>query len=299
MASSLEGKVCIVTGSNKGIGYAAAHALAARGATVTLACRRPDAAEAARQAIGQATGNPNLSVMTLDLESLASVRQFASDFKATHDQLHVLVNNAGIYTSKRTLTSDGFERTWEVDYLSHFLLTNLLMEPLRRAAPSRVINVSSNGHQMGKIEFDNLNRETGWSGIRAYGQAKLAQILFTKEFARRFAGTGVSAFAVHPGAVRTDWSRGGTGMRFGARMAWPFMLSPDRGADTIVWLASLGETDGWSGQYFTKRQQEQPKADAEDPEVARRLWEVSEVSTGLAGTARTSAARTPPPARAG
>ncbi len=289
MASPLEGKVCIVTGSNKGIGHAAAHALAAMGASVTLACRRPDAAEAARQTIEQATGNPNLSVMTLDLESLASVRQFAADFTATHDRLHVLVNNAGIYTSKRTLTGDGFERTWEVDYLSHFLLTNLLMEPLRRAAPSRVINVSSNGHQMGRIEFDNLNRETGWSGIRAYGQAKLAQILFTKEFARRFAGTGVSAFAVHPGAVRTDWSRGGAGMRVGARIAWPFMLSTEKGADTIVWLASLGETDGWSGQYFTKRHPETPKADAEDPEVARRLWDVSEQLTGLRPASATNA----------
>ncbi len=281
MASSMEGKVCIVTGANKGIGYAAARAIAGMGATVVLAGRDPDAGEAARRAIEQATGNRQLTVMTLDLASLASVRQFAADFTAAHDRLHVLVNNAGIYTSKRTLTGDGFERTWEVDYLSHFLLTNLLMDALKRGAPSRVINVSSNGHQMGRIEFDNLNRDARWSGIRAYGQAKLAQILFTKEFARRFAGTEVSAYAVHPGAVRTDWSRGGVGMRIGARIAWPFMLSPDAGADTIVWLASLGETNGWSGQYFTKRHPEQPKADAEDPELARRLWEVSEDLTGL------------------
>ena len=276
MASSLDGRVCIVTGSNKGIGNAAAHALAGMGATVVLACRNPDAGEAARQEIERATGNRNVSVMPLDLASLASVRRFAAEFTSTHDRLNVLVNNAGIYTSKRTLTDDGFERTWEVDYLSHFLLTNLLMDVLRRGAPSRVINVSSNGHQMGRIDFDDLNRERRWSGIRAYGQAKLAQILFTKEFARRFAGTGISAFAVHPGGVRTDWSRGGRGMRVGARIAWPFMLSPDQGADTIVWLASLPETDGWSGQYFAKRHPEAPKADAEDPELARRLWEASE-----------------------
>lgn len=281
MVSSLDGRVCIVTGANKGIGYAAAHALAGMGATLVLACRRPDAGEAARQEIAQATGNPNLATMTLDLASLESVRQFAADFTATHDRLHVLVNNAGIYTSKRNLTGDGFERTWQVDYLSHFLLTNLLLDSLKRAAPSRVINVSSNGHQMGRIAFDDLNREKAWSGIRAYGQAKLAQILFTKEFARRFAGTGVSAYAVHPGAVRTDWSRGGVGMRIGARIAWPFMLSPDAGADTIVWLASLGDTDGWSGQYFAKRQPETPKADAQDPALARRLWEVSEELSGL------------------
>ncbi len=281
MAGSLEGRVCVVTGGNKGIGKAAAHALAGMGSEVVLACRQPEAAEAARQEIVAATGNRNVTAMTLDLASLTSVRAFATGFSATHDKLHVLVNNAGIYTSTRTLTGDGFERTWEVDYLSHFLLTNLLMDPLKRAAPSRVINVSSNGHQMGRIEFDNLNRDTGWSGIRAYGQAKLAQILFTKEFARRYAGSGVSAFAVHPGAVRTDWSRGGVGMRVGARLAWPFMLSPEAGADTIVWLASLGETDGWSGQYFTKRHPEKPKADAEDPELARRLWEVSEELCGL------------------
>ncbi len=281
MSSSLEGKSCIVTGANKGIGYAASRAIAAMGAEVILACRQPEAGEAARRSIEAATGSRKVTVSPLDLASLASVRRFATDFTSTHDRLDLLVNNAGIYTSKRTLTDDGFERTWEVDYLSHFLLTNLLIDPLRRAAPSRVINVSSQGHQMGRIEFDNLNRETGWSGIRAYGQAKLAQILFTKEFARRFAGTGVSAFAVHPGPVRTDWSRGGAGMRIGARIAWPFMLSPERGADTIVWLASLGETDGWSGQYFTKRHPEKPKADAEDPELARRLWEVSEELCGL------------------
>jgi retinol dehydrogenase-12 len=281
MAASLDGRVCIVTGANKGIGNAAAHDLAGMGATVILACRNPEAGEAARQAIEHETGNHNLSVMPLDLSSLASVRRFAADFTSTHDRLNVLVNNAGIYTSKRTLTGDGHERTWEVDYLSHFLLTNLLMDALKRGAPSRVINVSSNGHQMGRIQFDDLDREARWSGIRAYGQAKLAQILFTKEFARRFAGTGVSAFAVHPGAVRTDWSRGGVGMRVGARIAWPFMLTPKAGADTIVWLASLPETDGWSGLYFAKRQVEKPKADAEDPELARRLWEISEELTGL------------------
>ncbi len=281
MASSLDGRVCIVTGANKGIGNAAARALAGMGATVVLACRRPEAGELARQEIAQATGNPHLEAMTLDLASLASVRQFAADFTASHDRLHVLVNNAGIYTSRRTLTGDGFERTWQVDYLGHFLLTNLLLDALKRSAPSRVINVSSNGHQMGRIAFDDLNRERAWSGIRAYGQAKLAQILFTKEFARRLAGTGVSAYAVHPGAVRTDWSRGGVGMRIGARIAWPFMLTPDAGADTIVWLASLGDTDGWSGQYFAKRQAEAPKADAEDPGLARRLWDVSEELSGL------------------
>ncbi len=279
MASSLDGRVCIVTGANKGIGLAATHGLARMGATVVLACRNPDAGEAARREIEQATGNRNLSVATLDLASLASVRRFAAEFTSAHDRLHVLVNNAGIYTSKRTVTEDGFERTWEVDYLSHFLLTNLLMDPLRAGAPSRVINVSSDGHRMGQLDFEDLNRERRWSGIRAYGQAKLAQILFTKEFARRFQGTGVSAFAVHPGAVRTDWSRGGRGMRVGARIAWPFMRTPDEGADTIVWLASLGETDGWSGQYFTTRHVEEPKAIAQDPDLARRLWEVSEELT--------------------
>ena len=281
MAASLDGRVCIVTGANKGIGKSAARGLAAVGAEVVLACRRPDAGEAARREIETATGNRNLTVMDLDLASLASVRRFAAEFNATHDHLNVLVNNAGIYTSKRTLTEDGFERTWEVDYLSHFLLTRLLLDSLRAGAPSRVINVSSNGHQMGRIDFEDLNRERRWSGIRAYGQAKLAQILFTKELTRRFADAGVSAFAVHPGAVRTDWSQGGRGMRIGARIAWPFMLTPDQGADTIVWLASLDDVNGGSGKYFTRRHQQAPKADAEDPELARRLWDVSETLSGL------------------
>lgn len=281
MTAALEGRICIVTGGNKGIGKAAAQALAGMGASVVLACRDTASGEAARQEIERATGNRDLAVMPLDLASFASVRRFAAEFTSTRDRLHVLVNNAGIYTSKRTLTEDGFERTWEVDYLSHFLLTNLLLDRLRAAPPSRVINVSSSGHRMGRIDFDDLNREQGWSGMRAYGQAKLAQILFAKEFARRFAGMGVSAFAVHPGAVRTDWSRGGSGMRIGARLAWPFMLTPEEGADTIVWLASIPETDGWNGQYFTRRHQEPPKADAEDADLARKLWDVSARLTGL------------------
>ena len=276
----MAGRICIVTGANSGIGKEVVRGLARRDAVVVLACRSIERGEAARTEIEADTGNRKLAVMELDLASHASVRAFAAAFAARYPRLHVLVNNAGIFTSKRTLTVDGIESTFAVNQLSHFLLTNLLLPTLRMSAPARIVGVSSEANQAGRIDLDDLNLSR-WSGFRAYTQSKLANVLFTEELARRLAGTGVTANAVHPGGVRTNWSKGSGAMRFGMLLAWPFLIPPSKGADTALYLASSPKVDGVSGKYFIKRAPAAPNARAHDADLARRLWDVSESLTGL------------------
>ncbi|HEV8594702.1 MAG TPA: SDR family oxidoreductase, partial [Thermoplasmata archaeon] len=249
-------------------------------ATVVLACRSLERGEAARTEIQEETGNPKLAVMELDLASQASVRAFSLAFAARYPKLHVLVNNAGIYTAKRTITRDGVESTFAVNHLSHFLLTNLLLPALAASTPSRVVTVASEANQGGTIHFEDLTLER-WGGMRAYTQSKLANVLFTFELARRLDGTGVTANAVHPGGVRTNWSKGSGAMRFGVMLAWPFLIPPAKGADTVVYLASSPDVEGVTGGYFIRRKPAEPNPIAKDAEVARRLWEVSESLTGL------------------
>ncbi len=275
-SGTMSGRVCIVTGANSGIGKATAHGLASMGATVVLACRSRERGAAARAEIHAATGNSNLRVMELDLARQASVRAFAKALVETHRDVHVLVNNAGIYTAKRRLTADGIESTFAVDYLSHFLLTKLLLDALKASAPSRIVNVTSEASQMGRMDFDDLNGERRWSGMRAYAQSKLAQVLFTKELARRLAGTQVTANCVHPGGVPTKWSRGGGLMRMGYWLAWPFLLTLAEGADTVVYVASSPDVEEVTGTYLIKRRPATPNPVASDEGTARRPWEVSE-----------------------
>ena len=283
----MAGRVCIVTGASSGIGKETTRGLARLGATVILAVRNVSRGEAVAREIAQGTGNRELSVEAVDLARLASVRGFVADFTARHANLHVLVNNAGIYTARRVLTEDGVESTFASNHLGHFLLTNLLLDALRAGAPSRIVNVSSEAHQMGKIRFDDLTLERNWSGMAAYCQSKLANVLFTAELAQRLAGQGVIANAVHPGAVRTNWGRHGAGaMGVGVRLAAPFLISAAKGADTVVWLASAAEADSVSGKYFYKRKPMEPNPLAGDPEVARRLWAVSERLVGLRASVR-------------
>jgi len=281
VASSLAGKVCVVTGANSGIGSETTRGLARLGATVVLACRSRERGEAARRTIVAETGNPELAVMDLDLARLASVRAFVREFTAKHARLHVLVNNAGVYIARRTITEDGVESTFATNHLGHFLLTNLLRESLVTGAPSRVVCVASEASQLGKIHFDDLSLARNWGGLRAYCQSKLANILFAAELARRWP-TGVTANSLHPGGVRTNLGRRGSGgFGLGFRLAWPFLIGAAKGADTVVWLASSAEVDGVSGLYFEMRRPIEPNPIARDPTVARRLWEASEAMAGL------------------
>lgn len=278
----MEGRVCLVTGSTSGIGKEIAAGLAGMGATVVLAGRSREKCEAAVQEIA-ARGVPasQLSYFVADLSSQESVRQLAKEFIDNYDRLHVLVNNAGVFVQKRELTADGIERTFAVNHLAPFLLTNLLLDRLKAGAPSRIVTTSSIAHRGAKMDFDDLQMSKSYGGIRAYGQSKLANILFTRELARRLQGTGVTANCFHPGAVRTNLVRGsGYGLVWGA--ASVFFTSPEKGADTAVYLASSGEVEGVSGEYFVKRKQARASDPAYDSDAAERLWEASEKLTGLA-----------------
>src|SRR5438128_1896166 len=273
MAPNVNERVFVVTGANSGIGKAIALGLARLGGTVVMACRNATRGEAARQDIVRDSGNPRVSVEIVDLASETSVRSFAKEFQQTHPRLSVLVNNAGVYTSHRDVTPDGLERQFEVNYLSGFLLTHLLLDLLKRSAPSRIVNVSSSAHMGGTIRFDDLQGERRYGGFRAYNQSKLAQILFTQELARRLEGTRVTVNACHPGVIRTNLGMGGSSVV--VRFVKMFLKSPEKGAETPIYLATSPEVEGISGKYFVRNQMLAPSARAQDPAVARRLFEIS------------------------
>src|SRR6059036_5283 len=211
----------------------------------------------------------------LPLEFLCedSTRSFAEEFKRKYPRLDVLINNAGVYTPRREVTPDGLERTFEVNYLSGFLLTHLLLDLLKKSAPSRIINVSSSAHSGGTIHFDDLQGEQRYGGFGAYGQSKLAQVLVTRELAQRLEGTGVTVNACHPGVIRTNLGMGGTSavVRF-VRM---FFKTPEKGAETPIYLAVSPDVERVTGQYFANKHVREPSREAQDPNLARRLFDVS------------------------
>lgn len=279
MKIDMSGKVCLVTGANSGIGKETALALAKMNARVVMVCRDRARGEAELEEIKQQSGNHTLELMLCDLSSQKSTRQFADDFKASHDRLDVLVNNAGVYLRKRTLTIDGIEATFAINHLAYFLLTNLLLDTLRRSAPSRIVNVSSDAHAYGQVDFENLQGEKKYGGVRAYAHSKFENIMFTYELARRLEGTGVTVNCLHPGAVATGLFR-----------ALPkpleaiiklFTLSPEKGAATSIYLASSPAVEGVNGKYFVKKAVAKSSQSSYNEEVAHRLWDVSAQLTGL------------------
>lgn len=279
----MQGQVCVVTGATSGIGKAAAAALAQQGAEVIVVGRDPGRAEATAAAI-QADGAPPPKVEIADLARLDQVRALAGRLNQTLDRIDVLINNAGLVLNERQVTPDGYEHVFAVNHLAPFLLTNLLRPKLTASAPARVITVSSDAHTAARLDLDDPNLEHGWSSWRSYSNSKLANILFTRELARRLDGTGVTANCLHPGVVRTGFGRDARPlMRVGITIAKPFMLSPERGADTIVYLASSPDVAAKTGGFYVKRQLREPSAAARDDGLARRLWEISERLTGLAG----------------
>jgi NAD(P)-dependent dehydrogenase (short-subunit alcohol dehydrogenase family) len=279
----MQSQVCVVTGATSGIGKAAAPALARQGAEIIVVGRDPGRAEATAAAI-QADGAPPPKVEIADLARLDQVRALAGRLNQTLDRIDVLINNAGLVLNERQVTPDGYEHVFAVNHLAPFLLTNLLRPKLTASAPARVITVSSDAHTAARLDLDDPNLEHGWSSWRSYSNSKLANILFTRELARRLDGTGVTANCLHPGVVRTGFGRDARPlMRVGITIAKPFMLSPERGADTMVYLASSPDVAAKTGGYYVKRQLREPSAAARDDGLARRLWEISERLTGLAG----------------
>lgn len=277
----MKGKVCVVTGATSGIGKAAAAALTGLGATVVLVGRDRGRTEAAAAEIGSASASaPRAEVA--DLASLEQVRALAERL-AGLERIDVLINNAGLVLGERRITPDGFEHVFALNHLAPFLLTNLLLPKLAASAPARVVTVTSDAHSAGRLDLNDPNLERGWDSWRSYANSKLANILFTRELARRSDGTGVTANCAHPGVVRTGFGRESRPLlKLGITIARPFMLSPERGADTIVYLATSPDVAGQTGGYYVKRQQREPSAAARDDAAAGKLWDISEKLTGLA-----------------
>ena len=282
MAESLRGKTAIVTGASSGIGKVTALELAKAGAKVVMVCRPGSKAEAAFGEISREAGKDKVELMNADLSSQSSIRAFAENFKKTHDRLEILVNNAGILLSNRELTADGLERTFATNHLAYFLLTNLLLDMLKASVPARIVCVASEAERGGKIDFDDLQSERTYGGMKAYSQSKLANILFTYELARRLKHTGVTANCLHPGLVNTGWGRGFRGIfKIGIKLVTPFMLAPEEGAKTSIYLASSPEVEKVTGQYFIKCKPARSADSSYDADVAKKLWEVSERLTKL------------------
>ena len=278
----MSGKHVVITGGNTGIGKEAAVGLAELGARVVITSRNEERGRAARDEIAERSGSSGVEVMRLDLASFRSIRSFAAGVLDHFDRLDVLVDNAGLILLRRRETEDGFEETFGVNHLGHFLLTDLLLEKLRASAPARVVVVSSNAHRGAKrgLDFDDLQSERRYRWMEAYSKSKLANISFTRELARRLDSTGITVNALHPGFVRSDFGRGGDlggvygwGIKY---LASPFAISPERGARTTIYLASSPDVDGVTGGYFYKCRPAVPSAAAQDDAAARRLWDASE-----------------------
>ena len=277
----MQGQVCVVTGATSGIGKAAAAALARQGAEVIVVGRDPGRAEATAAAI-QADGAPPPKVEIADLARLDQVRALAGRLNQTLDRIDVLINNAGLVLNERKVTPDGYEHVFAVNHLAPFLLTNLLRPKLTASAPARVVTVTSDAHSAAHLDLTDPNLEHGWDSWRSYANSKLANILFTRELARRLDGTGVTANCAHPGTVRTGFGSDARPlMKIAITIGRAFMLSPERGADTVVYLASSPDVSAQTGGYYVKRQQREPSAAARDDAAARKLWEISEKMTGL------------------
>ncbi len=279
----MKGKVCLITGANRGIGKATALGLARMGAAVVMVCRDRELGETARDEIVYETGNRAVNLMVADLASQRAVRQLVEAFIETQQPLQVLINNAGVTKRRRTLTEDGLETTFAVNHLAPFLLTNLLLDTIKGCAPARIVNVASMVHRWGKIDFDNLQGAERYNMGKAYSQSKLANMLFTYELTRRLEGTGVAANCMHPGMVASDFSREYTGfVGLMANKLWrPFMRSPEKGAETVIYLASSADVEGVTGKYFANRRAVRSSRASNNPALARQLWEVSERLTGL------------------
>jgi NAD(P)-dependent dehydrogenase (short-subunit alcohol dehydrogenase family) len=279
----LEGRTIVVTGASSGIGRATALGFAEAGARLLLVGRTPERCEETLAELRRRSPRADAAMLRADLSSQKEVRRLAEEVLARAARLHVLVNNAGVTLARRQTTVDGFEATFATNHLAYFLLTGLLLPRLRESAPARIVNVASDAHRFGRLDLGDLqNERRRYRALRVYAQSKTANILFTEELARRIAGSGVTANALHPGGIRSNLGRSeGPLLEAVRRFVGLFLATPGEGARTSLYLASSPEVEGVSGRYFAKGRERIPAAHARDPETARRLWERSEELTGL------------------
>jgi NAD(P)-dependent dehydrogenase (short-subunit alcohol dehydrogenase family) len=280
----MAGKSVLVTGGTGGIGKATAIGLAALGARVGITGRDPARTETAAAGIGAAAGGPAVDAFAADMSAQAEVRHLAARVLDTYPRLDGLVNNVGGFWAHRHVTADGLERTFALNHLAPFLLTNLLLERLTASAPARIVTVSSGAHARGRIDFGDLQGERDYSGQRAYSQSKLANVMFSYELARRLEGTGVTATVLHPGVVRTSFGAEDQAAYFAVMVgvARLFMKTPAQGARTPIYLASSPEVEGISGRYYVNRKPKTSGNASYDTTAAARLWQAS---AGLTATA--------------
>lgn len=271
-------KVVIITGANTGIGKENAIDLAKRGGKIYIACRDIQRGEEALKEIRKVSGSDNVHFLQLDLASLESVREFVKKFRALEEHLHILINNAGVMACPRALTKDGFEMQIGTNHLGHFLLTNLLLDLIKASSPSRIVNVSSEGHRIGGIYKNDLMSEKSYSKYKAYGQSKLANILFSRELSKKLEGSGVTVNSCHPGVVKTELGRhmNETVRKFIIKPLFePFFKTPWEGAQTQIYLALDPDLDKTSGKYFSDCKEKTPSSAARDDATAAWLYDKS------------------------
>lgn len=285
----IAGKQVLVTGATDGIGLAMARELARLGARVLIVSRNPEKCARIAAALRRETGNQAVDALAADLSVQAEVRALAEQVVSRQEQLHVLINNVGGFFLRREITADGLEKTLALNHLSYFLLTNLLLDLIRSSGESgsqaRIVNVSSGGHSQGHMNFGDLQFERGYRSMAAYGRSKLANLLFTYELDRRLAEQPVTVNAFHPGLVGTEFARNnGLLARIAMRLVRPFLLAPEQGAETGIYLASSPAVEGVSGKYYVRKRPQQSSSESYDESVARRLWDVSMQLTRLEKT---------------
>lgn len=280
--ADLSGKTIVITGATQGIGLATAHGLALLKPRLILVSRDKTRCEAAVQEVKERSGNPQISYLQADLSSQSSIRQLARDVLAQTDRLDVLVNNAGAIFEKRAVSVDGYELTFALNHLNYFLLTGLLLPRLKQSGPARIVNVASRAHVRASFNLSDLQSEKSYTPMTVYGNSKLANLLFTYELARRLEGTNVTVNALHPGVVSTGFARNNSGIWSAIfTLASPFLLTPEKGAQTSIYLASSPEVAGVSGKYFDKCKPVRSTPVSYDVQTARQLWEASEKLTGF------------------
>ncbi len=277
----LAGRVCLVTGASNGIGETTAAGLASLGAHVLMVCRDPSRGRAAIERIRQRIPSARLDLLMADLSSQSQIRQLATQINNSYPAHHVLINNAGIFSPRRQLSPDGIELTFAVNHLAPFLLTHLLLDKIKSSAPARIITISSKLHERARLDLNDLQISRRYSGLKAYSNSKLANVLFTYELSRRLTNTNVTANAVHPGGVATNISSGGGFFGLLWKILRPILLTPEQGAQTSIHVASDPELESITGTYFAESKPAPSSPASHDPSLAARLWDASAQLTGL------------------
>ena len=283
MAESVAQRLAVVTGASSGIGLHTAIGLARAGMRVVMAGRDRNRTEAARRLVTERSGADRVEVALADFSRLGDVRRLADAILAGHDRLDVLINNAGLFSPRYRLSADGIELTFSVNHLAPFLLTNLLLDRLKASAPARIVTVASEAHRRNRIDIGDLARPRDWTMMRAYGRSKLCNILFTRELASRLDPNEIVATCLHPGMVATGIGQRGGLTELGWRLLKPFMVNPEMGAVTPVFLATVPDAKFFHGGYVIRKALTQPDQAALDSELARRLWEESARLVGYEG----------------